>query len=120
MTLLVVEDLSVRFGTTTVVRGVSLEVPAGTVTGVLGANGAGKTTTLLGICARVPRVSGRVVLDGRDVTGLDTVGLVRAGLALEYLYPNKVDYDNTELPLGQNLRARTSYLALHLGLGLTW
>jgi branched-chain amino acid transport system ATP-binding protein len=108
MTLLVVEDLSVRFGTTTVVRGVSLEVPAGTVTGVLGANGAGKTTTLLGICARVPRVSGRVVLDGRDVTGLDTVGLVRAGLALcpegRRLFPNMTVEDN--LLLGAHGRGR--------------
>jgi long-chain fatty acid transport protein len=45
---------------------------------------------------------------------------VRAGFALEYLLPNEVDYDNRELPLGQDLRARTSYLALHLGLSLTW
>jgi long-chain fatty acid transport protein len=45
---------------------------------------------------------------------------VRAGLALEYLLPNEVDYDNAELPLGEDLRARTSYLALHLGLSLTW
>jgi hypothetical protein len=44
---------------------------------------------------------------------------VRVGLALEYLLPSAVDYDNPELPLGEDLRARTSYLALHLGVSLT-
>jgi long-subunit fatty acid transport protein len=47
-------------------------------------------------------------------------GRVRAGFALEYLFPNEVDYGNAELPLGGDLRAHTSYLALHLGLSLFW
>ena len=98
MTLLVVENLTVSFGVTVAVRGVSLEVPAGRITGVLGANGAGKTTTLLGICARVPRTTGRIVLDGEDVTGLSTVALVRAGIALcpenRRLFPNMTLQDN--------------------------
>ena len=117
--LLVVEDLTVRFGSTTAVRGVSLEVPAGSITGVLGANGAGKTTTLLGICARVPRASGRIHLDGQDVSGADTVELVRAGLALcpenRRLFPNMTIEDN--LLLGafgrgrktEQLRLREAY-----------
>ncbi len=45
---------------------------------------------------------------------------VRAGLAVEYLFPNDVDSANAELPLGDDLRARTSYVALHLGLSLRW
>lgn len=98
MTLLVVENLSVQFGLTVAVRGVALEVPAGRITGVLGANGAGKTTTLLGICARVPRRTGRIVLDGEDVTALNTVQLVRAGIALcpenRRLFPNMTLQDN--------------------------
>ena len=69
--LLEIDDLTVRFGTTTGVRNISLQVPAGRMTGVLGANGAGKTTTLLGIHARVPRASGRILFDGQDVTGLN-------------------------------------------------
>jgi branched-chain amino acid transport system ATP-binding protein len=106
--LLLVEDLTVRFGTTTGVRGVSLQVPAGEITGVLGANGAGKTTTLLGIHGRVPRASGRIVLDGEDVTGLDTVRLVRRGLALcpenRRLFPSMSIQDN--LLLGAFGRSR--------------
>ncbi len=107
--VLQVEGLSVRFGQTMAVRDVSLEVPAGQVTGVLGANGAGKTTTLLGICGRVPRAAGRIVLDGVDVTRAGTVELVRAGIALcpenRRLFPNMTIEDN--LLLGAFGRGRT-------------
>lgn len=98
MILLRVTDLSIRFGTTVAVRDVSLEVSVGSTTGVLGANGAGKTTTLLGILARVPRLSGRIEFDGADVTDLNTVQLVNAGIALcpenRRLFPNMTIEDN--------------------------
>lgn len=98
MSLLRVENLTVRYGPTIGVRAVSLDVEAGRITGVLGANGAGKTTTLLGIHARVQRVSGRVVLDGQDVTEMNTAQLVRAGIALcpenRRLFPNMSIEDN--------------------------
>ena len=106
--LLEIDDLTVRFGTKTGVRNISLQVPAGRMTGVLGANGAGKTTTLLGIHARVPRASGRILFDGQDVTGLNTVALVRAGIALcpenRRLFPNMTVEDN--LLLGAYGRGR--------------
>ncbi|GHH59342.1 ABC transporter ATP-binding protein [Kitasatospora indigofera] len=96
--MLTVEDLTVAFGPTTAVRGVTLHAAPGTVTGILGANGAGKSTTLLGIHGRVPRSSGRIVLDGQDVTGHDTRALVRAGLALcpenRRLFPGLTIEDN--------------------------
>ena len=96
--LLEVHDLTVRFGHTIGLRGVSLAVGAGSVTGVLGANGAGKTTTLLGIQGRVARASGRIVFDGTDVTALSTVELVRAGIAMcpenRRLFPNMSIEDN--------------------------
>ncbi|WP_436498223.1 ABC transporter ATP-binding protein [Actinokineospora sp. HUAS TT18] len=99
--MLTVENLTVAFGRTRAVRDVSLHAAAGTVTGLLGANGAGKTTTLLGILARVPRASGRILLDGEDVTGLDTTALVRAGIALcpenRRLFPGMSIEDNLRL-----------------------
>ena len=98
MSLLHVEDLTVRYGPATGVRGVSLDVEPGCVTGVLGANGAGKTTTLLGIMNRVDRASGRVVFDGRDVTTMRTRELVAEGMALcpenRRLFPNMTIEDN--------------------------
>ena len=79
-------------------RSVSLYAEAGTITGILGANGAGKTTTLLGIHGRVGRTTGRIVLDGDDVTSLSTPQLVRAGIALcpenRRLFPNMSIEDN--------------------------
>ena len=63
-----VEDLTVRFGGVTAVDGVSLHVPARTITGLIGPNGAGKTTTF-GACTGLVRPSGgRVQLGGTDVT----------------------------------------------------
>ena len=98
MPILAVHDLTVRFGATVGVRSVSLAAEAGQITGILGANGAGKTTTLLGIHARVPRTSGRIELDGHDVTGMSTVQLVRAGIAMcpenRRLFPNMTIEDN--------------------------
>ena len=109
MTLLSVDDLTVRFGSTVGVRSVSVEVEPGEIAGILGANGAGKTTTLLGIHARVPRVSGRVVLDGNDVTSLSTAQLVRRGIALcpenRRLFPNMSIEDNLLLGAYGNSRA---------------
>ncbi|MFC0039898.1 ABC transporter ATP-binding protein [Actinomadura rayongensis] len=96
--MLTVTDLTVAFGNTVAVRDVALSAASGTVTGILGANGAGKTTTLLGILGRVPRRSGTITFDGRDVTGDDTGALVRAGIALcpenRRLFPNMSIEDN--------------------------
>jgi len=96
--VLEVSDLTVRFGPTVALRSISMTASMGAITGVLGANGAGKTTTLLGIISRVPRVSGRIVFDGRDVTSLSTPQLVAAGIALcpenRRLFPNMTIEDN--------------------------
>lgn len=115
MSLLQVTDLSVRFGNTTAVRNVSIDVPAGRTTGILGANGAGKTTTLLGILNRVPRAGGRIEFGGNDITGLSTTQLVKAGIALcpenRRLFPNMTIEDNLLLgAFGRGRRTERSRL----------
>jgi branched-chain amino acid transport system ATP-binding protein len=82
MALLELGELRVSYGAVTAVRGVSLEVDAGTVTGVLGANGAGKTSLLMGIMRAAPKVSGSIRFDGADLSTADSRQLVRAGVAL--------------------------------------
>lgn len=80
MNLLDVEGLHARYGSAEVLHGIDFAVPAGEVTVVLGANGAGKTTILRSICAMV-HTSGRIVFDGRDISGLRTDRIARLGVA---------------------------------------
>src|ERR1051325_6135398 len=61
-------DLTKSYGGRTVVRGVNLEVGSGEIVGLLGPNGAGKTTTFYMVVGLTAPDSGRVVLDGHDVT----------------------------------------------------
>jgi lipopolysaccharide export system ATP-binding protein len=69
MATLRTEELTKSYGGRTVVRGVSLHVASGEVVGLLGPNGAGKTTTFYMTVGLTAPDSGRVILDGEDVTG---------------------------------------------------
>ncbi len=80
MMSLTAEDLNVSYGNIRALRGVSLAVQAGTICAMVGANGAGKTTTLNAICGLRTLVRGRVMLDGRDITGIPAHDLVPLGL----------------------------------------
>jgi branched-chain amino acid transport system ATP-binding protein len=79
--MLSVEELVTDYGPVRAVDGVSLHVPEGSVTAVLGANGAGKTSLLRTITGLVPARSGRVTLAGEDITRLPVETIVRRGLA---------------------------------------
>ena len=76
-------ELTKTYSGRTVVRGVSLEVNSGEVVGLLGPNGAGKTTTFYMTVGLTSPDSGRVTLDGKDVT--DDAMYVRARKGIGYL-----------------------------------
>lgn len=76
-------DLTKAYSGRTVVRGVNLEVASGEVVGLLGPNGAGKTTTFYMAVGLTAPDSGRVELDGIDVT--DDPMYVRARKGIGYL-----------------------------------
>jgi branched-chain amino acid transport system ATP-binding protein len=78
--LLVVEEVTAGFGATTVLHGVSFEVPRGSIAGVFGLNGAGKSVTMKVIGGAVPARSGRILLDGQDITGLSPEKRVALGM----------------------------------------
>ncbi|HQB31189.1 MAG TPA: ATP-binding cassette domain-containing protein, partial [Syntrophales bacterium] len=62
--LLVIEDLSVRYGAVEALDGVTLYLDEGEIATVLGANGAGKTTLLNAISGIVPASGGRILYRG--------------------------------------------------------
>jgi len=67
--LLETRDLSRRFGGVDAVAGVSISVDEGTVLGIIGPNGAGKSTLINLITGHLKPSAGRVIIQGRDVTG---------------------------------------------------
>src|SRR3954468_10769217 len=83
MSTLCTRDLTKSYGGRTVVRGVSLEIASGEVIGLLGPNGAGKTTTFSMVVGLTAPESGRVLLDGVDVT--DDPMYIRARKGIGYL-----------------------------------
>ena len=74
------EGLVKAYGPRTVVDGVSLRFRAGEIVGLLGPNGAGKTTTFYMVVGLVPATSGRVFLDGADLTRLRMHQRARHGI----------------------------------------
>lgn len=66
--MLQVNNLNVYYGAIHALKGVSLEVPQGSIVTLIGANGAGKSTILRALSGLVRASSGRIEFDGRDIT----------------------------------------------------
>jgi ABC-type branched-subunit amino acid transport system ATPase component len=75
------ENLRKRFGSLEVARDVSISLPRGARHALIGPNGAGKTSLVNLITGQLTPDSGRVFLDGQDITRLDRAARVKAGLA---------------------------------------
>jgi len=79
--VLEIKDLVTAYGPVKALDGVSMSVPAGKITAVLGANGAGKTSLLRTVSGLVRSRSGSVSLDGKDITRSPVEEMVRLGMA---------------------------------------
>src|SRR5271163_3177894 len=84
MPALEVEDVCMAFGGAQVLVDVSLSVTAGQVTGLIGPNGAGKTTLFNVVSGLLQPRSGRVIIEGHDVTKAGPSARARRGLSRTY------------------------------------
>jgi branched-chain amino acid transport system ATP-binding protein len=76
------EGLHTFYGPSHVLHGVDFEVRRGETVALMGRNGMGKTTLLRSLMGLTPPKRGRIMIDGRDMTGAPTHAVARAGLAL--------------------------------------
>jgi branched-chain amino acid transport system ATP-binding protein len=79
--VLTVGGVHAFYGHVEALKGVDLEVGAGEIIAMIGANGAGKSTLLMTICGNPRAARGRIVFEGRDITGLPTFEIMRLGIA---------------------------------------
>jgi ABC-2 type transport system ATP-binding protein len=103
--MLRLENLSKRFGRRPAVENLSLEIPTGSLYGLLGHNGAGKSTTIGMMLGQVIPDAGRVLIDGHDVRRERAAALRRVGAIFET--PSFYDY----LSGRRNLEILGSYSA---------
>lgn len=94
-----VEDLHLHFGGIRAVDGVSLSIEQGTITGLIGPNGAGKTTLFNVIAGLYTPTSGKVFLDGEDITGLKPHELFAKGLLRTF----QIAHEFSTLTVRENL-----------------
>jgi ABC-type branched-subunit amino acid transport system ATPase component len=86
--LLLAEGIRKSFGTTRVLRGVTLAVDRGEVVGLFGPNGSGKTTLANIISGLFPPDRGRILFDGKDITRLTMDARFRAGISRTFQIPD--------------------------------
>jgi len=125
--VLTLESVTKRFGGLTAVRAVSLEVRRGDLLGIIGPNGAGKTTLFNVIAGYYRPEEGRIVFEGRDVTGLPAHAISRLGLTRTFQivkpFGNLSVADNvmigalTRLPRVRDARVEAERVIALCGLG---
>ena len=80
--MLKIQDLQVNYGGIEAVKGISFEVPDGSIVTLIGANGAGKSTTLRTIAGLVKPAGGSILWNGEDITGKTPNAIVERGITL--------------------------------------
>ncbi|MBV9359198.1 MAG: ABC transporter ATP-binding protein [Chloroflexi bacterium] len=79
--LLALEGVTAFYGAIQALKGVDLQIMPGEIVTLIGANGAGKSTLMMTICGSPRARDGRILLDGKNITGLPTHAIMHMGLA---------------------------------------
>jgi branched-chain amino acid transport system ATP-binding protein len=98
--VLEVNDIHTFIGQFHILEGVSVEVPDGSITVLLGRNGAGKTTTLKSILGLTPPSQGHILLDGEEIQGQATYKIASMGIG--YVPEHRAIF--TDLTVEENLK----------------
>ncbi|NUR29516.1 MAG: ATP-binding cassette domain-containing protein [Catenulispora sp.] len=110
--MLNVSSLTAGYDGGTVLHGLNLEIPAGSIHAVVGHNGAGKTTLIQTVAGLVPTASGRVAVGGGDVTRLPAHRRAQAGIGLvpqgRRVFPGLTVQEHLALAFGRGRRRRSS------------
>lgn len=89
--MVTVENVVKHFGGIAAVDGCSFEIPPGSITGLIGPNGAGKSTLFNIIAGFIKPDSGKVTVDGRNVTGMSPHRLFHRGVVRTFQIPHEFD-----------------------------
>ncbi len=96
--ILEINHITIKYGKSIAVAGISLKIPEGGIVTLIGSNGAGKSTTLNATLGMVPLTDGSLTFQGEDITNISTAERVKKGLALvpegRHLFPYLSVYKN--------------------------
>jgi len=116
--VLSIQNVTMRFGGLTAVKDFSMDVPRGSITGLIGTNGAGKTTIFNVITGFYKPTEGAVQFDGQDITGLAPHMVCRAGISRTFqnirLFYNETVLEN--VMIGCHVRRKAGWWEAPLGL----
>jgi phospholipid/cholesterol/gamma-HCH transport system ATP-binding protein len=107
-TLVELKNLTFGYGERVILDGISMSVPRGKVTALMGASGGGKTTVMRLIGGQYQAQSGELLFDGQDVGKLDQTGLYQArrrmGMLFQFgaLFTDSSVFDNVAFPLREH------------------
>ena len=111
MALLEINDLGIAFGGLKAVENFHLNIQKGQLYGLIGPNGAGKTTVFNMLTGVYTPTSGKIVLDGQDITGMKTADINKAGVARTFqnirLFQAMSVFDNVKVGLHNQYKYST-------------
>ena len=99
--MITIKNLNAYYGDFHVLKDVNVDVKKGQIVVMLGPNGHGKSTFLKSVCGLVKNVSGEIIYDGENVTGLDAEKMVNKGITYiaenRELFPEMTVLENLKL-----------------------